>query len=178
MRPIMGVESADDRIRNELLEKAMPRDAILHVFHDLGSIASELGPNRIGLDVNIVIERRDEVETAVQDAALTAEFALSGARTGLSVDLNLHPYYIGPRGSARFPGHRRCSIETTAHTATRIVELVHMANAQAGIFIGWQDEAHDLRQAERALDLRIAREAFDLFNQTNDPANFMESILI
>jgi hypothetical protein len=180
VRPIMGIESADDRIRNELLEKAMPRDAILRVFRELGLIASELGPNRIGLDVNIVIGAPGTtVETAVQDAALTAEFALSaGARTGLSVDLNLHPYYIGPRGSARFPGHRRCSIETTARAATRIVELVRRANAQAGIFIGWQDEAHDLFQTERALDLKIAREAFDLFNQTNDPAIFMERIVI
>jgi hypothetical protein len=55
---------------------------------------------------------------------------------------------------------------------------VRRANAQAGIFIGWQDEAHDLFQTERALDLKIAREAFDLFNQTNDPAIFMERIVI
>ena len=34
VRPILGIESADDRIRNEILQKAMPRAAIDRVFQE------------------------------------------------------------------------------------------------------------------------------------------------
>ena len=56
------------------------------------------------------------------------------------------------------------------------VEAGARANAQAGIFIGWQDEVTTFDKRS-VLSIKIAREAFDLFNQTNDPANFMERIL-
>ena len=113
VRPILGIESADDRIRNEMLQKAMPRAVIMRVFRDLSTVAAEEGADRIGLDVNILIAGPGTTsETAVDDAARTAEFALgAGARSGVAVDLNLHPYYVGSRGSSQFPEHRRCSIE-------------------------------------------------------------------
>ena len=179
VRPILGVESADDRIRNEVLQKAMPRVAIMRVFRDLGAVAAEYGADRIGLDINIVIAGPGTTnETAVEDAVRTAELALSaGARDGVNVDLNLHPYYIGTRGSTRFPDHRRCSIATTGRAAAAIAYLVRSMGVQSGIFIGWQDEAHDLLQEERTLELKQAGSAFDQFNQTNDPAVFLESWL-
>ena len=69
VRPILGIESADDRIRNEVLRKAMPRAAIIRVFRDLGTLAAEYGADRIGLDVNIVIAGPGTTtETAVDDA--------------------------------------------------------------------------------------------------------------
>jgi hypothetical protein len=179
VRPILGVESADDRIRNEVLRKAMPRAAIMRVFRDLGTLAAEYGGDRIGLDINIVIAGPGTtIETEVDDALRTAELALSaGAQHGVSVDLNLHPYYIGARGSARFPDHRRCSIATTARAAARIALAVRSMGGDSTIFIGWQDEAHDLDQEQRAFELKHARSVFDCFNQTNDPAVFLESWL-
>jgi hypothetical protein len=179
VRPILGVESADDRIRNEVLEKAMPRTAITRVFRDLGALAGRYGMNRIGLDINIVIAPPGTtIETAVDDALRTAELALNaGAEHGVSVDLNLHPYYIGARGAARFPDHQRCSIVTTARAAARIARAVRSNNGNSTIFIGWQDEAHDLDQQQRSLELKHARKAFEGFNQTNDPGVFLESWL-
>ena len=107
VRPILGVESSDDRIRNEILRKAMPREKIIRVFRDLGDLETEYGTGRIGLDVNIVIGSPGTTsETAVADAAETALFALrAGAEHGVRVDLNLHPYYSGARGHAIFPDH-------------------------------------------------------------------------
>ena len=157
----------------------MPRAAIMRTFRALGALATEYGPNRIGLDINIVIAGPGTtLETAVDDAIHTAELALvAGDQHGVSVELNLHPYYSGARGSVRFPDHRRCSIQTTAQAAAAIVRVVRSMQVQSGIFIGWQDEAHDLEQEQRSSELNQARSAFDRFNQTNDPAVFLESWL-
>ena len=120
VRPILGIESADDRIRNEVLYKAMPRSAIDRAFRELKKLAAEFEPARIGLDVNIVIAGPGtNRETAVDDAVLTAHFALTtGAEHGIGVDLNLHPYYPGSRGLARFPNHPRCSLTTIVAAVT------------------------------------------------------------
>ena len=148
VRPILGVESSDDRIRNEMLRKVMPREKIIRVFRDLGELAADYGANRIGLDVNIVIGSPGTTrETAVSDAAHTALFALrAGAEHGVRVDLNLHPYYSGARGQAIFPDHERCSIETTIAAVSAIAQLVQSLGAQTNVFIGWQDEGHDRAQ--------------------------------
>jgi len=171
LRPILGIESADDRIRNEVLQKAMPRTAIARVFRDLSTLAAEFGQERIGLDVNIVIAGPGTTDaTAVEDAVMTARFALiSGVEHGLKIDLNLHPYYAGSRGSARWPGHRRCSVATTVRAASQIVDLVRSMATDSAIFIGWQDEGHDRDGHQRRLEIENARAAFDCFNQTNDP---------
>jgi len=149
----------------------MPRAAIARVFTDLRGLAAECGPERIGLDVNIVIAGPGTTdETAVDDAVMTARLALiSGAQHGVEVDLNLHPYYPGSRGSARFPNHRRCSLATTVRAVSRIVDLVRSMATDSSIFIGWQDEGHDRERQRRYLELERARAAFDRFNQTNDP---------
>ena len=162
-----------------MLQKAMPRAGIMRVFRDLSTIAAEAGADRIGLDINILIGGPGTTtETAVDDAARTAEFALdAGVRFGVAVDLNLHPYYVGSRGSSQFSEHRRCSIDTAAGAATRIAQIVRRMGVGANIFVGWQDEAHDLEQEERLHELDRARAAFDRFNQTNDPAVFTESWL-
>jgi len=171
VRPILGLETADDRIRNEVLEKRMPRAAIARVFTDLRGLAAECGPERIGLDVNIVIAGPGTTdETAVDDAVMTAHFALVfGAQHGVKVDLNLHPYYPGSRGSARFPDHRRCSLATTVCAVSKIVGLVRSMATDSSIFIGSQDEGHDRERQQRHLEFVRARAAFDRFNQTNDP---------
>ena len=171
IRPILGIESADDRIRNEVLRKGMPRTAIDRVFKDLGQLAAEFGQARIGLDVNIVIAGPGTTPlTAVDDAVMTARQALlAGIEHGVPVDLNLHPYYVGARGSDRFPDHRRCPLLTIVRTVTTIAELVRSMESLSSLYIGWNDEGHDLEQEERQLEIEHARAAFDRFNQTNDP---------
>jgi hypothetical protein len=171
VRPILGLETADDRIRNEVLQKAMPQSAIVRVFRDLRDVASEYGSGRVGLDVNIVIAGPGTTsETAVADAMATARFALSsGLEHGIKVDLNLHPYYAGRRGSERFAGHPRCSLVTAVRAISRIAELTHSMAAGSCLFIGWQDEGHDLKREQRTREIEQMRDAFDRFNQTNDP---------
>jgi hypothetical protein len=171
LHPILGIETADDRLRVDVLQKAMPRTAINRVYSDLSELGLELGPGRVGLDVNIVIAGPGTCpETAVEDAVRTARYALdSGARHEIKVDLNLHPYYRGDRGAARFPDHPRCSLATTVRAVSEIAVLVRSMAADTSIFIGWQDEGHDQERLERDHDLERGRAAFDRFNKTNDP---------
>jgi hypothetical protein len=171
------VESWDDRIRNDVLRKAMPHAAMLRVFRDIGSLATEYREGRIGLDVNIVIGGPGTTFwTAVADAAETALFALrAGKERGVNIDLNLHPYYTGARGLARFPDHPRCSIATTVTAASAIAQLVRSMGADSKVFIGSQDEGHDLEQSERSRLMKRLGWAFDQFNQTNEPRILHES---
>jgi hypothetical protein len=176
IRPILGVESADDWIRDDVLRKSMPRGGITRVFRDLGRATAEYGMERVGLDVNIVIGGPGTTqETAVADAATTALFALqNGAEHRVSVDLNLHPYHVGARGRARFPAQRRCSMRTAACAAYQIAQIVRSMGSQSSVFIGWQDEGHDGEPGERARELEKLRSAFERFNQTNEPRVLLE----
>ncbi len=175
VHPILGLESADDRIRDELLQKAMPRTAIARVFRDVSRVASECGRARLGLDINIVIAGPGTTSgTAVEDAVMTARFGLGlGLEHGVSVDLNLHPYYLGQRGSARFPSHPRCSVATAVAAISRIAELVRSMAAEPKLFVGWHDEGHDLNREEREREILLMCAAFDWFNRTNDPGAFL-----
>jgi hypothetical protein len=171
LRPILGIETADDLLRDSVLQKAMPRVEIDRVYHDLSALAREVGQDRIGLDVNIVIAGPGTFpETAVEDAVRTAQYALElGARRRVKVDLNLHPYYRGTRGAVRFPDHPRCSLATAARAVLAIVALVQSMAADTSLFIGWHDEGHDEERSQRDRDLERGRAAFERFNQTNDP---------
>ena len=175
VRPILGIESANDQIRNKVLRKGMPQAAIDRVFHDLGTLATDLGPGRIGLDVNIVIAGPGtSPDNAVDDAVMTTRSVLiAGIENGVDVDLNLHPYYAGSRGSARFPDHRRCSLATTVRAMSKIAELARSLAARSSIFIGWHDEGHDREREQRLVEIERARAAFDCFNQTNDPGSLI-----
>jgi len=170
IRPILGIESGDDRIRNEVLRKGMPRTAINRVFKDLSKLAAEFGPASIGLDVNVVIAGPGTTHTtAVVDAVMTARHALTaGVEHGVKVDLNLHPYYVGSRGSAHFPDHPRCSPATTVRAVAKIAELVRSMATDCSLFIGWNDEGHDRERQQGHREIEQARAAFDRFNHTND----------
>jgi hypothetical protein len=171
IRPILGIESGDDRIRNEVLRKGMPRTAINRVFKDLSQLAAEFGRASIGLDVNVVIAGPGTTQaTAVDDAVMTARHALiASVEHNVKVDLNLHPYYVGSRGSAHFPDHPRCSPSTTVRAVAKIAELVRSMATDCSLFIGWNDEGHDRDRQQGRREIEQARAAFDRFNHTNDP---------
>lgn len=172
IRPILGIESADDGIRNTVLRKNMSRKAIDRAYQELAQLAIEFGQDRIGLDVNIVIAGPGtNADTAIDDALQSARFALTtGAAHGIRVDLNLHPYYPGARGLAQFPNHPRCSVATTVEATRRITALVRATAVDTALFIGWNDEGHDVERRQRRIEMEQVSAAFDSFNQTNDSA--------
>ena len=133
------------------------RAGIDRAFVELNQLAREYGKGRIGLDVNIVIAGPGtNRESAVDDAVQTARFALmAGAAWGIRVDLNLHPYYPGARGLARFPDHPRASLATTVEVITRITALVRSTAVDTTLFIGWNDEGHDSERRQRRLEMEL-----------------------
>lgn len=173
-RPILGLESADDRVRDELLQKRMPRSAVERAYDAVAELASRHGEARIGIDVNVVVGAPGtDRETAAEEAAATARYALSlGAERDLGVDLNIHPYYPSHRSSTRFSAHPRCSPQTAVSALLRIDGARRELMPAAGVFVGWQDEQHDQQQELRAAELSRWRSLFDRFNRTQDAALF------
>jgi len=169
--PILGLETADDRLRNDLLQKKMPRSAVTRAFDSVGAVARALGPGRVGLDVNVVVAGPGTAaENAVEEAAATARFAFEQARrASLEIDLNLHPYYPSERGRTRFPDQPRCSLDVLARAVAAIHREKEALAPEAGIFIGAQDEGHDTEKAERAGELERAAASFVQYNRTQDP---------
>ena len=129
----------------------MPRSAINRVFKDLSQLAAEFGPASVGLDVNIVIAGPGTTarRPSTTPCMTARDVLIAGADHGVKVDLNLHPYYPGTRGHARFPDHPRCSLATTVQAAAKIAELVRSMAADCCLFIGWNDEGHDRERQRR-----------------------------
>lgn len=173
VRPILGVESIDDHIRNELLQKAMSRRAILRGLDEVAA-ASSADPGRIGLEANILVGGPGASgAAATADARATAAWLLLECdRRSLSLDLNLHPYYPSQRGLQRFPDHPRCTWPQLCKATAAILEAIaafspsHPGLSPPRLFIGWQDEGHDQAPASRLSQRGDWKQALQEFNRT------------
>ncbi|MBI3892843.1 MAG: hypothetical protein HY303_15075 [Candidatus Wallbacteria bacterium] len=171
LRVALGLESADDRVRNGVLEKKMPEAAVRRALEELGRAARAESPGRVGLDLNVVVAGPGTSgATAAADAAATARYAFcAGRELGFPVDLNIHPYYPSARGLARFPDRPRCAPAALA-AAVLAVDVERRALAPAsGLFIGLEDEGHDREPGRRSDERRLAYAAIERFNETGDP---------
>ncbi|MBS0202628.1 MAG: hypothetical protein JSS49_06980 [Planctomycetes bacterium] len=161
VRIILGIESASDVIRNQVLQKEMTDSGIQRVLDQLAVAADSVGWDRVGLDVNIVIGAPGTSrDTAVADARQTASHAISRSR--VSVDFNLHPYYPSKRGLKRFPDHPRCSEQILAESLHAVLDVPSVRRPR--IFIGLNDEGHDTA-ADQADSLQTA-DWIQTFNAT------------
>jgi len=171
LRIILGVESANDRIRNKLLDKQMSRQAIDAAAKALTVVSTKVENNTLsdaatlGFSVNILVGGPGTTAyTAVNDAVATAAYGVRLAESyNLSLDLNLHPYYPSQRGRARFPAHPRPLPKVVCDAACTIAEQF---GDKAVIFLGWQDEGHDQEPTRRAVELSTLGKAVDHFNKT------------
>jgi hypothetical protein len=151
---ILGVESADDRIRNQFLNKKMPKSMIEKALQRFrlawdGLTASQRETVATpGLSINIVIgSPGTDADTVQQDALNTAHYALDLAqRYDLALDLNIHPFYPSRHSLTHFPTTQRVSpdivLEVVAALKTLQSDKVHF-------FIGLQDENHDQEPQQR-----------------------------
>jgi hypothetical protein len=170
VRVIIGIESADDKIRNQLLRKQMPRRAIERAVRAISAArhAANSEGNRAalpGLSANVIVGGPGTTpDSIVRDAVQTALYAQGLAeRYGLPLDLNLHPYYPSKRSSARFPDHPRPSLAALAETVCSVAELV---GSDVPIFVGLEDEGHDQDpEGETQQAARLSHAAED-FNRT------------
>jgi hypothetical protein len=164
-RIILGIESQDDGIRMEKLNKPMSRKAIENAFAAAGKYEG-----RVGVDVNIIFQPPELVgEEAIADAVKTAEYGLDlGERYGVPVDLNVHPYYPSRKGVGVFPEHSRADISDAKKALIVIKELLDARGSEANLFVGWEDEAHDQEQDKRTAELEHELELFHRFNEAQD----------
>ena len=170
IRPILGVESANDAIRNGLLRKQMPQQAIEATFAALHSANQILHCDRTALDINVVVGGPGAGgDFAAGDAVATAaEMLRLAEQYQVRVDMNLHAFYPSQRSRKHHKGHPRCPMDAYVAAAHRIA--IACRRAGAGVFLGWEDEGHDQQPTERERELARWRPRFDRFNRTQDPA--------
>ena len=109
------------------------------------------------------------LQTAVDDALTTADFALeTGRAADISVDLNLHPYYRSARGRSHFPAHPRCSPRTVARVASAIAERVAQHVPPTALFIGIEDEGNDRGLIPLDWRAEAVQDALAKFNQSQE----------
>jgi uncharacterized Fe-S cluster-containing MiaB family protein len=171
-RVILGLETSDDRLRDEVLAKDMPRAAVNRVVEAIRLATGGLGRERIGLTVNILIGGPGTtLQKALDDALGTARFALEAGRDAhVSVDLNLHPYYRSARGQSYFPAHPRCSARTVALVASAIAKLAVSCVPPSVLFIGTNDEGHDRDFIPPGSCADTVHDAFESFNRSQNPS--------
>jgi hypothetical protein len=178
LRVIIGIESADDAIRDGRLEKRMPRAAVERAALALGRAAREAAENpgaaSIGLDVNVVVGGPGAAGgRAPADAAATARWAVALARAaGVPLDLNVHPYDPSARGAARFPGHPRPGPTEVVAAVEAMLGEIRAAGAtgETSLFLGLHDEGHDTRREERARAISPLAAALARFHRDQDAA--------
>lgn len=171
LRIILGIESANDRIRNGILEKNMARSEIESAVRAIAVVREKAESNVLtdlalpGLSINILIGGPGTTaSTTVGDAVATAIYGVGLAEAyRLPLGLNLHPYYPSRRGLSRFPSHSRPSPKVICESISAIAEHVE---GKTVIFVGWQDEEHDQEPARWAAELDMLTKSIDQFNKT------------
>jgi hypothetical protein len=178
VRVIIGIESADDTIRNKLLRKQMPRAAIEGAVRAISVVRQVVvsKDNKAalpGLAANVIVGGPGTTrESIVRDAVETSMYSLMMAQAyDLPLDLNLHPYYPSKRSSARFPHHPRPPLQALADAVCSVAERVGI---NTPVFVGLEDEGHD--QDPGGWTEQVARlgRAADTFNRTGRPDLFRE----
>lgn len=161
VRVVLGLESADDVIRNRLLEKRMKRSRVEWAVGNLGE-AARIGERlraTVGLGINIVVGAPGTAGRVATDARDTARYSLDLARrNGLPLGLNLHPYYPSRRGIARFPDHPRPTPGEVLDAVAAVRAEVEASGWPADVFVGLHDEGHDTDPMRRETDLATLRE--------------------
>jgi hypothetical protein len=167
LRIIIGIESASDEIRNGLLRKEMSLNGIQRAFDQISKAAEQVGTDRIGIDVNILVGGPGTTsQTGSIDAADTARFALSLAR--VPVDFNLHPYYPSSQGLKYFPTHSRCSTSSLIDAVKAIAGVCATCEPRSRIYIGLNHEGHDTDSVGRLEDALHVATWVRRFNATHE----------
>jgi len=170
VRVIIGIESADDTIRNKFLRKQMPRRAIERAVRSIATVhravvASGNQAALPGLTANVIVGGPGTtLNTIVRDAVETSMYSLSLAQAyGLPLDLNVHPYYPSKRSTARFPDHPRPSLPALIDAISSVAQSVGVSTP---VFVGLEDEGHDQDPGGWKEQLSRFGRAADYFNRT------------
>jgi hypothetical protein len=167
VRPILGVETINDAVRNDLLNKRMSREGIQRAFEAVGEVRREGG--RVGMDVNVIVGLPG-VGNPVDDAVATARYvAQLAARSGVGVDITMYPFFRTKRSFRMYPDHPRCALPVFAEAAVMVHDELNRIAGRAVMFLAWEDDGLDLESDARDLESERIMDPFGKFNRTNDP---------
>ena len=164
-RVILGVESQSDEVRIGKLNKKMTKQEIENAFEVVGNYNG-----KVGIDVNIVFQPPELIgEEAIREAVATLKYSLDLAeKYNVPVDFNYHPFYPTKRSRAMYPNHPRADLGDTRKALVEMANEIKTRGGKSKIFIGWQDEEHDLEHDLRVVELEKELKRFDQFNVSQD----------
>jgi hypothetical protein len=147
----------------ENLNKKITRQQVEHVF----TVLNECAP-KTAVDINVLFQPPGiSGAEAVKDAIDTINYGLAlMEKFGVPVDFNFHPYYPSEKGTAAFPDHPRAFMEDAVKALILIIRCIKKSKGDCRIFVGWNDEGHDLQQGVRNKKLMLYDPAFAAFNRS------------
>ena len=137
VRIILGLESQDDHIREDILRKGISKVD----FERAVEIIAEFR-DRIGIDINILLcppplERTE----AITDALRTIDYGISlRNKFDLSANFNLHPYYNTTKGKSRLEEHRELTAVEIEQIYLVLKDRISSNGVESRIFIGCNKE--------------------------------------
>lgn len=161
----IGLESQSEDVRIHNLNKHITKQQIFDVFEAL----SRLNPHT-GVDINVLFQAPGVVgNEAVSDALDTIKFGLDlMEKYAVPVDFNFHPYYPSIKGTNAFPDHPRAKFQDAVRAMILSIREIKKRKLNSKLFIGWNDEGHDLEQGVRNKKLMLYDPAFTSFNLSQD----------
>ena len=150
------------------LAERMTRGQVEEVFSALAT-----GLPRTFADINLLFQPPGLLgAAAVEEALATAQYGLNLMEKFLvPVDFNFHPYYPSWKGTIEFPNHPRALVQDTVKALIHISRAVKARSSDVRIFVGWNDEGHDLQPAVRQRELLLYSPGLKAFNVSQDEAD-------
>ncbi len=162
---ILGIETQNDEIRTQNLNKAMTKKGIELAFRTVGNYN-----DRAGITLNIIFQPPElKGKSAIMDAAKTLKYGLElSEKYNVCTDFNFHPFYPTEKSAVKFPNHKRADLNDAKKALMLMKEEIDKRKSNSKIFIGCHDEGHDIEHGKRAEELERNKSAFDRFNACQD----------
>lgn len=161
----LGLESQSDEIRMGNLQKTMSRSHINDVFAALATRSAQTA-----VEMNVLFQPPGITgPEAIEEAIKTIEFGLElSDKHGVLVDFNFHPYYPSQKGLRAYPDHPRAMLEHAIIALIRIIRIIKKHAGDSRLFVGWNDEGHDLQPGVKQMKQILYSPAFAAFNRSQD----------
>lgn len=166
----LGFESQSEEVRIGHLKKQMSKEEVEAVF-----AAMATGSPRTAVEMNVLFQPPGVAGTpAVEEAVATVEYGLDlMTRHGVRVDFNFHPYYPSIKGSEAYPDHPRARLEDAIRALIMISRKIRKQGGESSLFVGGNDEGHDLQPSLKQMKQLLYDPAFAAFNISQDEKDLM-----
>jgi len=161
----LGFETQSEEVRIGHLKKSITRDEVDAVF-----IALSGHGRRTAVEMNVLFQPPGITgNEAITEAVATIEYGIQMMQKhDVLVDFNFHPYYPSIKGTKFFPDHPRAMMEHAIRSLFMIIRLIKQQSPESRIFVGWNDEGHDLQPTVKKMKQLLYSPAFAAFNVSQD----------